>query len=156
MNNIDSFKDEYRFLSNFYPAPVQFDGIRFPTVEHAYQFARTLDQEWRQQIRQAPTPGKAKRLARKAPPREDWKEIKVGVMRELLKQKFAADELKRQLLETAGRELVEGNYWHDNFWGVCSCGICCGGQNTLGRLLMEIRRELMGETIIPQSLTSVE
>src|SRR6185503_14597055 len=46
MNNIDSFKDEYRFLSNFYPAPVQFDGIRFPTVEHAYQFARTLDQEW--------------------------------------------------------------------------------------------------------------
>ena len=155
MNNIDSFKDEHRFLSNFYPSPVEFEGIRFPTVEHAYQFAKTLNEEWRERIRQAPTPGKAKRLGHKAPSRENWKEIKVGVMGELLKQKFAEAELKRRLIETAGQEIVEGNYWHDNFWGVCFCGLCCDGQNTLGRLLMEIRHELMGATISPQSSTSV-
>jgi hypothetical protein len=142
MNRIDSFKDEYEFLSNFYPAQVEFERITFPTLEHAFQFAGTQDAARREQIRQAATPGKAKRLAHKAPLREDWPAAKVGVMRELLKQKFAAAELRQQLIETGDREIIEGNYWQDNFWGVCTCGTCTDGQNTLGRLLMEIRQEL--------------
>lgn len=142
MNSIDSFQGEFEFLSNFYPAWVRFESVRFATVEHAYQFARTLDAEGRKQIRYAPTPGQAKRSGRKAPTREDWVEIKVDVMRELLRQKFTDAELQQRLLATGDREIIEGNYWHDTFWGVCTCETCPEGQNTLGRLLMEIRQEL--------------
>jgi hypothetical protein len=39
----NSFHNEYRFLSNFYPAEVSFEGLVFPTVEHAYVAAKTTD-----------------------------------------------------------------------------------------------------------------
>lgn len=39
------------------------------------------------------------------------------------------------------REIVEGNYWHDNYWGNCTCDKCKNieGQNKLGKILMKIR-----------------
>lgn len=140
---IVTFDNEFAFLSNFFPARVTFDRLSFPTVEHAYQAAKTLDSSWRKRIRTAPTPSKAKRLGRKVPLRPNWETVKVDVMLELLRQKFAAPEMKKLLLETNNQMLVEGNTWHDNFWGVCRCGECSSGQNRLGRLLMEVRDELM-------------
>ena len=44
---------------------------------------------------------------------------------------------------TGDAELIEGNTWHDNYWGVCSCSKCNGrGKNRLGKLLMKVREEL--------------
>lgn len=40
---IAEFHGPYLFLSNFFPATVQLDGIPYPSVEHAYQTAKTLD-----------------------------------------------------------------------------------------------------------------
>ena len=57
------------------------------------------------------------------------------VMRDWLTRKFGNATLKSLLAQTAGYELVEGNPWGDQYWGV-SRG---DGQNILGRLLMEIR-----------------
>jgi len=37
---IDSFKGDFRFLSNFYPVNVDYEGIMYPTVEHAYVAAK--------------------------------------------------------------------------------------------------------------------
>ena len=46
------------------------------------------------------------------------------------------------LLATGGEELIEGNWWHDNFFGVCTCGPCDGkGKNNLGKILMRVREE---------------
>ena len=42
-SKIGEFQGEYRFLSNFWPAPVEFEGITYPSVEHAYQSAKTMD-----------------------------------------------------------------------------------------------------------------
>lgn len=42
---IDRFSGPHRFLSNFYPSPIIYDGVAYPTVEHAYQAQKTLD-EW--------------------------------------------------------------------------------------------------------------
>jgi predicted NAD-dependent protein-ADP-ribosyltransferase YbiA (DUF1768 family) len=42
------------------------------------------------------------------------------------------------LLETGDAELIEGNDWGDTFWGVCGGK----GNNFLGKLLMEVRKEL--------------
>jgi ribA/ribD-fused uncharacterized protein len=142
---IDDFEGHYAFLSNFTPAPVVLDGVRYPTVEHAYQAAKTLEPGERQKIREASTPGLAKKLGRKLKKRPDWPDLKVDIMRDLVRQKFAAQpDLKKLLLATGETELVEGNTWHDNFWGKCRCDRCASspGQNRLGRLLMEVRSQL--------------
>lgn len=136
---IDRFTGEYRFLSNFFPAPVVLDGIEYPTVEHAYQAAKTEIEADREKVALARTPGEAKRVGRTLHLRPNWDtHWRKRVMRELLRQKFHDCLLARKLEETEDFELVEGNYWGDTYWGVCN-GV---GKNMLGKLLMEIREEV--------------
>lgn len=142
---IDDFRGPYAFLSNFFAAPVTFEGVAYPTVEHAYQAAKTLDPKARERVRAAATPELAKKLGAKLTLRPNWPEVKVEVMRALLRQKFQSHpELAELLRKTGDAELVEGNTWHDNFWGACRCARCNGqpAHNWLGRLLMEVRQEL--------------
>lgn len=93
----------------------------------------------RETIASANTPAEAKRLARKAVLRHDWSDVKLSIMEELLRLKFArGSDLAQQLLNTGDQELVEVNWWNDTFWGVCNGR----GANHLGKLLMKIREEL--------------
>ncbi len=65
-------------------------------------------------------------------------------MEDLVRQKFSLyTTLREMLLATGDEELVEGNYWCDNFWGACWCPDCEGKEkhNHLGRILMKIREE---------------
>ncbi len=136
---IERFHGEHAFLSNFYYAPIHYEGERYDTVEHAFQAMKTLDGEERRQVREASTPGQAKRMGRKVQLRGDWESIKLSLMKELLSLKFQSHpELRALLLETGDAELIEGNTWNDRFWGVCRGQ----GKNHLGKLLMEIRDEL--------------
>lgn len=139
---IASFSGKYRFLSNFWPVRVVFEGIEYPSVENAYQAAKTLDLNKRVAFQTA-TAGKAKRASNKLKLRPDWEEIKLSIMEGLLCQKFSDNVLLEELKSTESRLLVEGNTWHDNFWGNCSCGSkpdCIKpGKNNLGQLLMKIR-----------------
>jgi ribA/ribD-fused uncharacterized protein len=136
---IKEFKDEYRWLSNFWPSEVAFEGLVYPTVEHAYQAAKTLGTAERINIRDCRSPGKAKRLGRTVSLRSDWDSIKLEVMSDLLAEKFEIPQLQRKLLDTMDIQIVEGNTWNDTFWGVCN-GV---GENNLGRLIMEIRQDLI-------------
>lgn len=139
---IRNFSGSYAFLSNFYTSNMR---GRTTTVEHYFQAAKTLVPDEQQAILAARDPGMAKKLGRKATLRADWDEVKVRVMRLNLRWKFADPELRQRLISTYPSGLVEGNQWHDNFWGNCTCGrpSCAEpGQNNLGRLLMELRREL--------------
>lgn len=87
--------------------------------------------------------GQAKRLGRTITLRSDWETVKLEVMEQLVRQKFQYQLLKEKLLETEDAILIEGNYWHDNFWGSCTCAKCGNrGQNNLGKILMKIREEL--------------
>jgi ribA/ribD-fused uncharacterized protein len=144
---IDFFDDEYGFLSNFYNASCIFEGKLYPTVEHAFQAAKSLDHAERDWIAAAGSPGLAKRLGRRINLRPDWEKIKFDVMEECLRSKFADPVLKKKLLATGDEELVEGNYWHDNTWGNCSCEKCKDivGRNMLGNILMKLRTEFMEE-----------
>ena len=144
MTAITSFHGEFRFLSNFSPAVVLFDGDVYDTVEHAYQAAKTVDREQRARIRAALTPGIAKRLGRRVTMRPDWDTVKLGVMEDLLRQKFTRTAYTPALLRTGGRDLIEGNTWGDRFWGVCNGS----GLNHLGELLMKIRDELKCEDLL--------
>lgn len=145
MDRIDNFglTNEWSILSNFHSAVVTLDGVHYPTVEHAYQAAKTLDPKWREKVRACQYPGQAKRVGRTVPLRPDWEDIKVDVMRELLAQKFTTrNGFGAALLSTGDAELVEGNTWNDRFWGVCNGE----GLNMLGILLMARRSELQEET----------
>ena len=135
---INSFRDEYRFLSNFWFVDVEFEGIVYPSIEHAYVAAKTLDESKRLEISKVRTPGEVKRLGRSLELREDWEDVKLDVMKELVTKKFNNSKLKRQLLATKDQELVEGNTWGDTFWGVCRDK----GSNHLGKILMQVRQEL--------------
>ena len=144
---IEDFTGDYHFLSNFSPAQVRLDGVAYPTVEHAYQAAKTQEPEGRERIRGASTPDLARKMGRKLTARPDWHDLKVEVMRDLVRQKFAGrPDLAELLLATGDADLVEGNTWHDNFWGQCRCPRCAEakGLNWLGRLLMEVREGLRG------------
>jgi N-glycosidase YbiA len=141
---ITRFKDENgltnHFLSNFHEGHVVlYLGRYWPTSEHAYQAAKTLDEVERDTIAECASPGMAKRKGLKLTKRPDWDEIKIEVMREILRIKFAHPELRARLLATGDAELIEGNYHDDDFWGQCPLG---NGENWLGRLRMELRAEL--------------
>lgn len=136
---ISGFTGIHQYLSNFWEACVTMEGKVYPTTEHAFQAAKTLDPDERRQIRMEVTPGRAKRLGRKVALRHDWDEIKEGVMLELVRQKFTTHpELARRLIHTGNARIVEENHWNDTLWGVCD-GV---GENRLGEILMRVRSEL--------------
>lgn len=139
--DIKFFCGEFSFLSNFWEAEINVRGFTFPSVEHAYQAFKTDDKVWFNRIRNAKSPGVAKRMGKQCPIRKDWESVKFDIMRECVFAKFSQHEdLKEKLLQTKGK-LEEGNTWGDKVWGVVS-GV---GQNWLGRILMDIRSELQNK-----------
>ena len=140
---IGIFDGEFAFLSNFYEHPIEYKGITYPTNEHFFQAMKTLDQKEHMKIAAAPTPGKSKRLGRSVNLRPDWEDVKDDIMLLALRLKFSDRDMAKKLLATGDEYLVEGTWWHDRYWGVCSCPVCDGrGKNRLGELLMKVREEL--------------
>ncbi len=139
---IDKFSGEYRFLSNFYPCLVHYDGLSYSTAEHAYQAAKFDCFNVREQIRISGTPGQAKRLGQKYHLRPRWDEIKPLIMSEIVLIKFAINtDLRKKLIRTNPFKLIEGNEWGDTYWGVCNGE----GKNRLGIILGNVRKIFMGD-----------
>ena len=145
---INQFEGGYEFLSNFYEVPFRWRGNEYPTVEHAFQAAKTLDPIKRQEIAAARPPGAAKRMGRTVQLRPDWENVKEQIMYESVSEKFHQDvSLTLALLATGDEELVEGTLWCDNEWGDCKCPKCVNiqGKNKLGKILMRVREEMRAE-----------
>jgi len=143
-------RQEFRFLSHFYPAAVELDGVVWPSAEHAYQSHKSPNRDYVQAIREAVSPGMAKRLASNRPKhswftkhdaalRPDWNEVKLDIMRRVDLAKFSQNEdLRELLLATGDAELLEDS--HDEpFWGIGKDG---NGPNWAGTVLMEVRAKL--------------
>lgn len=141
------FDGDFAFLSNFFPCEVVFQGIKFPTTEHAYQAGKVEHDGLKLTISKQPTAGKAKRFTKKhkIPIRKDWDEVKFGIMEDVLRLKFSQPIFQRLLLATGNRPIVEENTWNDTIWGVCH--YTKQGDNHLGKLLMKIRDELRGDSL---------
>ncbi|MCC7246955.1 MAG: NADAR family protein [Saprospiraceae bacterium] len=138
---IEHFRDEHRWLSNFYPCIILFRGKRYPSVEYAYMSAKSDDKSWKRmcadtRVKQGEIKKKSRHLTLVA----NWDDIKVDVMRTCLELKFAQEPFKTWLLETGEIHLQEGNTWGDTFWGVDET--TGEGQNMLGQLIMEIRQQI--------------
>jgi len=122
-----------------------YEGKSYPSNEHAYQAAKTLDNAEREIIHNLQSAKDAKRAGMKVTLRPNWDAIKNDIMLEILRLKFTNKDLKEKLIQTGDSILVEANYWHDNWFGVCYCEKCKGvGKNYLGQLLMKVREELKG------------
>lgn len=144
---ISSFSGKYAFLSNFYPCIVEFEGLQYPSVEHAFQAAKTFDVEERKGFQVCPTPADAKHFGRKLKLRPDWESVKVSIMETLVRDKFTRNwsevNLAQLLLDTGDAYLENRNNYRDKFWGT----VGGEGRNELGRILMKVRSMLTEEFV---------
>lgn len=142
---IDSFKYQYGFLSNFYQIDIEWQFKIWPSVEHIFQASKTNKLVQQEIIRKVPTSGMAKQYGRNVILRDDWEKIKNDIMYLAVYQKFYQHEyIQQELINTGTKKLVEGNNWHDNYWGDCKCSRCKNikGQNKLGKILMVVREKI--------------
>uniref|UniRef100_A0A7N0VGR2 Riboflavin biosynthesis protein PYRR, chloroplastic n=2 Tax=Kalanchoe fedtschenkoi TaxID=63787 RepID=A0A7N0VGR2_KALFE len=151
--------DPYGAFSNFSHHPIHMSDdsgnyVTWQSVEHYYQANKfvggddPMAEEYLNAIKSAASPEEAARLGRRLQrqhpelARPDWDSVKVDVMYNALKCKFSMyPHLHSMLLSTAGSVLVEASP-HDLFWGGGRDG---EGLNYLGRLLMKLRSEFLGE-----------
>ncbi len=133
--------DAFGEFSNFAAFPILIGKKTWPTSEHYFQAQKFRDKAHAEKIRKASSPMMAARLGRdrKAQLRNDWEEVKIGIMRQALLAKFTQHpELEALLLSTGNRRIIESTA-NDDYWGDGGDG---SGKNMLGRLLMEIRSEM--------------
>lgn len=149
MEKITSFREEYRFLSNFYQYSFEYNGLTYPNAEAAFQAQKCSNEEDKIKYALQKNPVRAKQMGKKEPNlSKDWDEISYDIMNDILHAKFSVPELAEKLIATGDTYLEEGNHWHDNRWGKCTCEKCSAkeGQNHLGKILMGIRTELQNKS----------
>ena len=133
---------DHRFLSNMVDCVVQYDGVTYRSVEHAYQAQKSHEDLWKEYCqRQDVNSHQVKRKSHRIDIRDDWEEVKLQIMADLLLQKFKQQPFYSKLLDLQHEYIQEGNYWGDTFWGVCEK--TGEGRNVLGKLIMNIRNAFL-------------
>lgn len=139
-----SLRTKWGMFSNFFRGKIVLKGKEWPTAEHYFQaqkFAGTSHEE-RIRLLKSPAEAKAEGNKRTLPLRKDWSQVKDQVMYDVVLAKFTQRPVLRQkLLESGTRELVEHTR-NDSYWGDGGDG---SGQNKLGKILMQVRKELATE-----------
>ena len=154
---ISDFKGQYAWLSNFAPCKFTHKNIEYDSTEAFYQAMKFgpddmlkikvdnkfIDVNAHEYISKLPA-GKAKRMGKKAKLPWNWDTLRVDIMELALNYKYDQPYYVSLLRRTDDALLIEGNYWHDNFWGDCSCPKCehIKGANMLGQLTMRKRDAL--------------
>ena len=134
------FRNEYWFLSNMFECQIVYRGLTFRNVEAAFHAQKSE----KDAVRFCSLDGfAAKKLGRTVCLRDDWAEVRIQLMSEIVYAKFMQNPaLQELLLNTGNVPIVEENSWNDTFWGTCNGR----GANNLGKILMNIRRDLAKTT----------
>ena len=140
---IGFYPREFYPFDNFSSFKVEWNGYLFASVEEAYQAASFMgsDEELVEKIKKSHSADEAQRIAyaNRDKRREDWDDVKVSIMEELLRLKIEQNPyVKKKLLQTGDYMIVEDSP-KDDFWG---WGPNRNGQNNLGKLWMKLRKEL--------------
>lgn len=133
----------YGCFSNFALYPFVEDDRVYLTSEHYFQAFKYVgwNHEYFEKIRTAKTPKEAAMLGRdrSVQIRPHWDSLKDEIMYHACFLKFTAYEsIRTILLGTGDEELVEDSE-KDWYWG---WGADHTGQNTLGKILMQLRSDL--------------
>lgn len=154
-NQVFFYEQDFYVLSNFSAFRLRWCGIDFDTSEHAYHFQKfrprfddgsNQQRRIRGEIMHARSAHDAFKIAEanKDLRRHDWDDVKIDIMRDLLREKVKQHEyVRRKLLATGDRELIEDS-WRDYYWG---WGPNRDGHNMLGKLWMEVRAELRAAAV---------
>lgn len=129
--------------------------IKAKTAEHPFQAAKTLDTKDVDWILAAMWPSIAKwrgsRQGEQQPDgtrrriilRDDWEEIKFGIMHRVTYAKFEQLPPHRAALLATGTAFLYEDSPTDNIWGLWDRRAWdWTGQNLLGKVLMQVREEL--------------
>ena len=140
---IGFYPREFYPFDNFSSFKVEWNGYLFSSVEEAYQAASFMgsDEELVEKIKKSHSADEAQRIAyaNRDKRREDWDDVKISIMEELLRLKIEQNSyVKKKLLQTGDYMIVEDSP-KDDFWG---WGPNRDGQNNLGKLWMKLREEL--------------
>lgn len=141
---IRGFDNEFRWLSNMWPAEIELQNGKYASSENAYQALKfTEDFEYKKKLMRCPAI-MAKQLAREyvktypsflAP---NFMENRYLIMKNIVREKFFQNSyLGAKLMLTGDIYLEETNNWGDTYFGVCNEE----GENNLGKILMEVRSE---------------
>ncbi|WP_255564159.1 NADAR family protein [Mameliella sp. CS4] len=116
--------DPYAEFSNFAPYGVEKDGLWWRTVEHYFQAMKFHDIAHRERIRLCSRPKRAKSLgmSREIPLRDDWEEVKDGIMLDAVRDKFTLHRGPRDLLLSTGDAQIVENAPMDAYWGAGRTG----------------------------------
>jgi ribA/ribD-fused uncharacterized protein len=132
-NNMNVIKGT--FLSNFWECDVVYNDMKYRNSESAFQAQKCANSSDKYKFI-ALSGAEAKAMGKRVDLREDWNDVRLDVMYQVLQAKFAQNpDLYQQLKDTGSEEIIETNWWYDKYWGVCN-GV---GENHLGKLLMWIR-----------------
>jgi ribA/ribD-fused uncharacterized protein len=140
MNDITEFQGEFRWLSNFFPVQIEYEGLTYPSVEHAYQAGKLINIEDRK-LFLIMSAGQAKKLWRNYPTYNLTEEFRLNLMYQLLSIKFNQEPFKSLLIATGDCYIQEGNRFGDTFFGYCLK--TNQGKNHLGQMIMNIRKKLL-------------
>ncbi len=140
---IGFYPREFYPFDNFSSFKVEWNGYLFSSVEESYQAASFMgsDEELVEKIKKSHSADEAQRIAyaNRDKRREDWDDVKISIMEELLRLKIKQNPyVKKKLLQTEDYMIVEDSP-KDDFWG---WGPNRNGQNNLGKLWMKLRGEL--------------
>ena len=133
--------EKFGCFSNFAHYSFTLDGKIWLTSEHYFQAQKFVKTEYQEIIRLLDNPMKAAEMGRRRdlPLREDWEQVKDGIMKKAVLEKFKQNEpIRRVLLSTENNTIVEKTS-NDYYWG---CGKDGSGKNMLGIILMEVREQL--------------
>ncbi|MDP2752112.1 MAG: NADAR family protein [Rhodocyclaceae bacterium] len=148
MNEIHFYRANekpYGVFSNLYKREIEFEGIYYPTAEHAYQAGKPRKNSVREWLLGAPSPALLAMAAHGLYSWDicsDWSKIKFDRMKQVLRAKFTQhDDLRELLLSTDEARLVEAATVDNSVnrtWGEVNGK----GKNMLGNLLMEVRADI--------------
>lgn len=136
------YEHEFYVFSNFSSFAIEWKNKLYMTSEHVYHSEKFEDDGLKEQIRNCRSAHEALKLAEvnKDKCRNNWDEIRLQVMKEILRAKVQQHPyVKKKLIESGDKELVEDS-WRDSYWG---WGPNKDGENHLGKLWMEVRAEFI-------------
>jgi ribA/ribD-fused uncharacterized protein len=139
---IGFYEGIFYMFSNFAAFAVEWKDEVWMTSEHAYQAEKFLDSELREQIRNTRSPYDAKMLAQELDDkkREDWREVNLSIMEEIVRAKLNQHPyIQKKLMDTGAKTIIETSPY-DDFWG---WGPHKDGQNHLGKIWMKLREEIL-------------
>ncbi|WP_290920271.1 NADAR family protein [Halodesulfovibrio sp.] len=141
--------EKFGGLSNMAPGfPIVVNGFVFKTSEALYQACRYPHLPEIQHLilnECSPMTAKMKSKPYRPESRADWDQVRITVMQWCLRAKLLQNYRKfsELLLQTDSKNIVEDSH-KDNFWGaIPQSSTELVGQNILGRLLMQLREELV-------------